>query len=876
VQEEGVRSSEAGAHARRLLLDYSVPLLALALAASLAAGLWYSYRLQQRLVASLAQQGTSQQAKILQELRTLYTSAVVERARAAGIEVTYDYQAKPTAIPLPATLTIELGERIGESGAGLGVRLYSDYPFPWRKHGGPRDEFERAALAALRRDPTRPFFRYEDVRGERVLRYAIADRMRPACIACHNSHPASPRRDWKVGDVRGVLAVTRPISAFAASAQSSQRAALGLAALAGVLGLGGLGLVFGKQRRDARDLLEAAARLSAMDEASPLGTFIADAEGRVSRVNQEWRRITGYGAGPANGAHWSSGIDPADRERVLGAWRELTLDGRPFAVECRFARSDGSALWASCKAAPMQSGRQRLGYVGTLEDIGERKRVERMKSEFVSTVSHELRTPLTSIMGSLSLLAGGARGPLASEALALVSIARNNSERLVRLINDILDLEKIEAGQMRLELAAHELAPLVEQAVAANRAYAEQHGVTFELAIHCPGAQARVDADRLMQVMTNLLGNAAKFSPRGAAVEVRLMRDEKRVRLLVSDRGPGIPASFREKVFAKFSQADSSDTRRKGGTGLGLSISKAIVEAMGGSIGFDTREGAGTTFFFDLPEWSAQAALAANDGVECVDAQPRPCVLVCEDDRDVAALLCLLLERAGYQAVAAYDAASARERLAGGGFAAMTLDLQLPDLDGRTFLRQLREDPATRELAVVVVSGHVRRAARSGDGEALGVVDWLDKPIDEARLLEAVRQGTGREAARPRILHVEDDADLRRVIASLCGETADVECAASVAEAAQRLARAHYDLVILDLALPDRSGWELLPLIERQTPRPLVLVFSAKELSRAESGRVAAALVKSHASNPELLRAVQELTDRARRGEAGEPARSVP
>jgi len=623
--------------ARRLVFEHSVLLLAIVLAASFGAGLWYSYHLQRELVATLAEQGTRLQATILQELRTLYTSAVVERVRAAGIEVTHDYQAKHAAIPLPATLTIELGERIAESGSGLGVRLYSDYPFPWRKHGGPRDAFERDALTALRRDPSRPFVRYEEVRGEQVLRYAVADSMRPAC--------------------------------------------------------------------------------------------------------------------------------------------------------------------------------------------------------------------------------------------ALIEIARNNSERLVRLINDILDLEKIEAGQMRLELAPHELGPLVEQAVAANRAYAEQFGVSYALSVHCPGCCARVDADRLMQVMTNLMGNAAKFSPRGAEVELRLMRDSGRVRFLVSDRGPGIPAAFRDKLFAKFSQADSSDTRRKGGTGLGLSISKAIIEAMGGRIGFESREGAGSTFFFDLPEWSPLPALLEPDrgeGEREPSATQRPRVLVCEDDRDVATLLCLLLERAGYQAVAAHDAASARRLLAEGGFAAMTLDLQLPDLDGRAFLRELREDPATRELAVIVVSGHVRQRARADEGDGLGVVDWLDKPIDEARLLEAMRQGTNREAsAKPRVLHVEDDPDLQRVIGSLCSESVEVECAGTVEEAARRLARKRYDVVILDLALPDRSGWELLPLIDRQTPRPLVLVFSVTELSRAESARVAGALVKSHASNPELLRAVRELAERARRGESG-------
>ncbi len=867
-----LHASAARGLAHRLLFDHSVLLLTGVIAASLGAAIWYSQSLQRRLVATLAEQGTRLQVESLEELRTLYTSAVVEKVRKHGIEVTHDYQGRDTAIPLPATLTIELGERIGQRGSGLGVRLYSDYPFPWRKDGGPRDAFEREALAALRRDPTRPFLRYEEIQGEQVLRYAAADLMRPACIACHNSHPASPRTNWQVGDVRGVLEVVRPISSFAASAQASQRAALGLVAGIGVLGLAGVGLVFGKQRRDARELLEVAARLSAMDEASPLGTFVTDSHGRVLHVNQEWRRITGHSAESAKPVLWSEGLHPEDRERALGKWREFVEHAGLFAVECRFVRGDGSLLWVSCKAAPMRSGRKLLGYVGTLDDISERKKVERMKNEFVSTVSHELRTPLTSIMGSLGLVAGGAGGGLPSKTRALVEIARNNSERLVRLINDILDLEKIEAGQMRLELESRELAPLVEQAVAANRSYAEQFGVSFAVDLQCPGARARVDADRLTQVMTNLMANAAKFSPRGGTVELRLVRSHGSLRFSVTDRGAGIPESFRDKVFSKFSQADSSDARRKGGTGLGLSISKAMIEAMGGTIGFETREGAGTTFHFDLPEWVEPSPLPAIEPAASTEAvASRPKVLVCEDDRDIATLLCMLLERAGYQAIAVHDAASARQHLAAGGFAAMTLDIRLPDADGRAFLRELRAEPATRDLAVVVVSGHLRHAPRPDEGDGLGVVDWISKPIDEARLLEAMRHGTHRAEGKARVLHVEDDPDLRQVIGSLCGEVADIDCAGTFAEAAQRLSNQRYDLVILDLLLPDRTGWDLLPLIERQTPRPLVLVFSVTELSSADSGRVAAALVKSHVPNLELVRAVRALAERARSGEARLP-----
>ncbi|MDX2098047.1 MAG: PAS domain S-box protein, partial [Leptolyngbyaceae cyanobacterium bins.59] len=224
-----------------------------------------------------------------------------------------------------------------------------------------------------------------------------------------------------------------------------------------------------------------------------------------------------------------------------------------------------------------------------VRDITERKQVERLKNEFVSVVSHELRTPLTSIRGSLGLICGGVVGELPTQVKDLIQIAYKNSERLVVLINDILDIEKIESGQMNFEMKSLALVPLVEQAIEGNRAYGQQYGVQFNLETSLPEIKVQADANRLIQVLTNLLSNAAKFSPCNGTVQVVVRSEEEGwVRVAVSDRGPGIPGNFRDRVFQKFAQADASDTRQKGGTGLGLSISKAIIERMGGFIGFQT------------------------------------------------------------------------------------------------------------------------------------------------------------------------------------------------------------------------------------------------------------------------------------------------
>ena len=224
-----------------------------------------------------------------------------------------------------------------------------------------------------------------------------------------------------------------------------------------------------------------------------------------------------------------------------------------------------------------------------------------MKSEFVSTVSHELRTPLTSIMGSLGLIRAGVLGALPEKSEKMINVAYDNGARLALLINDILDFEKIEAGRLRFNKQSENLKALVEQAAQQDAAYALRHGVTLIFDDVPSDIVVETDPHRFGQVMDNLISNATKFSQKGGQVRIAAKLTGNTVRISVADQGPGIPAAFRESIFKKFAQADSSDARQKGGTGLGLSIAKAIVEQLGGEIGYETKTGAGTTFYFDLP-----------------------------------------------------------------------------------------------------------------------------------------------------------------------------------------------------------------------------------------------------------------------------------
>lgn len=266
-------------------------------------------------------------------------------------------------------------------------------------------------------------------------------------------------------------------------------------------------------------------------------------------------------------------------------------------------RSDGLSLNVELSVSPVDI-KERLFFTFIIHDITERKKVEQLKAEFISTVSHELRTPLTSIKGALSVALSGGVGVLDQKMAQLLSIAATNTDRLSRLVNDILDIDKLEFGSANLNFEVHQVSLLLKQATEQHQSYAERYGVSLQLELpdeSVTGLKARLDGDRFLQVMSNLISNAIKFSHRDHPVRICMTKEQNRIHIAVIDMGQGIPASFHQRVFTRFAQVDSSDTRKRDGSGLGLSITKALVDRMGGTIDYVSEVGKGTTFYITLP-----------------------------------------------------------------------------------------------------------------------------------------------------------------------------------------------------------------------------------------------------------------------------------
>jgi len=347
-------------------------------------------------------------------------------------------------------------------------------------------------------------------------------------------------------------------------------------------------------------------RFRAIFENAPVGITLSDRDGAVIvDANQAFSALVGYPVADIRGLTLGALIDPDDIPQLQGQMESWLADGAQGRLGARIClqRSVGDTVWVEATASAVHDeagvGAGRRSVITIFEDITTRLEIERARGELISVVGHELRTPLTSIRGSLGLLAGGVVGALPSEASSMIDVALTNTERLVRLVNDILDLERIDAGRFALTLADVSAREIVERSVAVVQATADEQGVAIDVV--GGDTRVRVDAERIARVLVNLLGNAIKFSDPGTRVTITITALNPGCAIAVADRGRGIPEDQLEVIFERFRQVDASDQREKDGTGLGLAIARRIVERHDGRIWAENREGGGSVVRFTVP-----------------------------------------------------------------------------------------------------------------------------------------------------------------------------------------------------------------------------------------------------------------------------------
>ncbi len=420
---------------------------------------------------------------------------------------------------------------------------------------------------------------------------------------------------------------------------------------------------------------------------------------------------------------------------VIEPHLKRALAGEEVHYERQETLSDGRLRELAIVYVPHRgAGGEVLGCYALLTDITDLRNLGRSKSEFVSMMSHEVRTPATAISGALGMLAGGAAGPLPEAASRLIAIAKSNCDRLVRLVDDLLGIEKVEAGEVMFNLRDEDPARLLSVAVATVGPVAAQRGVRVETGAALPGVRVRADGERAIQVLTNVLTNAVQFSPNGAAVRVTLEAREGAVRIAVRDHGPGVSPDFVPRLFEKFSQETAAARGSTGRFGLGLAISRMLVERMGGRIGYEPASGGGSVFWFELPLAGRRKSRELQR------------ILYIEDDESIRKVGTMALETVGgFQVIECASGADAIARAPTLAADLILLDVMMPDLDGPQTLARLRAIPQTAATPVVFLTAAVQ-SAEVARLRALGAADVLAKPFEPMTLPQKLREIWARSA----------------------------------------------------------------------------------------------------------------------------------
>ncbi|HIE37773.1 MAG TPA: GAF domain-containing protein, partial [Anaerolineae bacterium] len=545
-----------------------------------------------------------------------------------------------------------------------------------------------------------------------------------------------------------------------------------------------------------------AAKSQAILEGVADGVMVADARGEIILFNAAAERILEIPRERALGCSTREmlglyGVEGRAWLEAIEDWAANPADRTPedFVAE----RLELGQRVVSVHVSPVIKGSEYLGTVSVFRDVTAEVEADRAKSEFVSTVSHELRTPMTSIKGYADLLLMGAVGELSDQQRHFLGIIRSNADRLTALVNDLLDISRIETGRVELDLKAVHLHEVVDQVIGTLQGRAQSRGIVLETRVPEDLPAVWGDGARVAQVLTNLVGNAIQYTPPGGEVIVSARPAGDMLEVAVTDTGIGISKENQARIFDRFFRADDPLVQETPGTGLGLPITASLVHMHGGEIWVESELGEGSTFIFTLPLVSAPR--------QAVSPTPRPSgvpVLVIEDDPDVANLIRIHLESEGYEAIVVGRGDEGLQAAREIRPVLITLDIRLPDADGFVILERLKKDPQTADIPVVIVSVVPDREK----GLRLGALDYVGKPIDEEALLEAVRKVLHQ---RGLILVVDDDQDNLSLIREALRRHGFSVRTTGLGRRALKVAReVQPALILLDLKLRDMDGYDVL------------------------------------------------------------------
>ena len=746
---------------------------------------WSSLHTHTKVLETAALQRAQGRAKVFRAVRSLYSSDVVARAREKGVQASYMYKQIPGAIPIPATFGITLGERLAEGEENNGVQIYSPYPFSGRSTL-PLDSFQKEAWQKLSKSPNQPVFSFTSIDGSRVLRYAIAEVMGPSCISCHNSHPQSPKQDWKVGDLRGVFEVSLPVEESAVQARNG---AIGVAIVVVVMGvLGGVVLVV--LVRNARgqttklaaavdvqtaEIQESGRRLRAIVDSALDCVVSMDAEGNIIEFNPAAEAVFGYSRDEVLGTPLAEAIVPPSlRQSHQDGLARCLATGNPKLlgkrIEIDAMRSDGSLFPVELAITSTEMHGKPV-FTAYLRDIADRiamkeqtewarqaaETAAKNKDAFLASMSHELRTPLNAVLGMSEALSEEIFGELNEKQKKALATVHSSGKHLLELINQVLDVARINVGKMDLTIEVVGVRDLCAMALEMVRHQAKKKSIELECTIEDTTNTVHGDRLRLKQVLVNLLSNAVKFTPNNGRVSLEVTADGDSVVFTVADTGIGFEPEDADKIFEPFTQLDNELSRNYEGTGLGLALVKEMVELHNGRVSAVGERNKGARISIYLPTRSAEI----NDGH--VDQRRRtgrcqpllvpdasPLVLLVEDNEVNIEMTTQFLQAKNFRVNVARDGFEAIESAAKQCPDVVLMDVQLPKMDALQATAKLREQKQFNDIPIIMLTA----SAMQGDRERClqaGADGYLSKPISLSKLVKTIgefldAQEPGRES----------------------------------------------------------------------------------------------------------------------------------